>query len=29
VSYCSAYDRLRARPVRRASPASQCLVIGQ
>ena len=29
VSYCSASNQLRARPVRRASPASQCLVIGQ
>jgi hypothetical protein len=29
VSYGYAYCRLRSRPVRRASPASQCLVIGQ
>jgi len=29
VNYDLANNRLRARPVRRASPASQCLVIGQ
>ena len=29
VSSASASSRLRARPVRRAAPASQCLVIGQ
>jgi hypothetical protein len=29
VDYYRAYSRLRSRPVRRASPASQCLVIGQ
>jgi hypothetical protein len=29
VYYAYAYYQLRARPVRRASPASQCLVIGQ
>jgi hypothetical protein len=29
VDYDDANVRLRARPVRRAAPASQCLVIGQ